>query len=111
MPVNNLSPVHDVFDGEPAPGTALCLSGGGYRAMLFHAGCIWRLNDAGLLGTLKRVSSVSGGSITAGILGMNWSALGLSAASPGAAGDKFTKLFIEPVRTMASTTIDEGAIL
>jgi NTE family protein len=111
MPDNSLSPVHDAFNGKPAPGTALCLSGGGYRAMLFHAGCIWRLNDAGLLGTLKRVSSVSGGSITAGILGMNWSALGLSAASPGAAGDKFTQFFIEPVRMMASTTIDESAIL
>ena len=24
----------------PAPGIALCLSGGGYRAMLFHAGAL-----------------------------------------------------------------------
>ena len=47
--------------------------------MLFHAGCLWRLNELGILGTLQRVSSVSGGSITAGVLGMNWSALGLTA--------------------------------
>ena len=53
---------------EPEPGTALCLSGGGYRAMLFHVGALWRLNDAKLLASLKRISSVSGGSITAGLL-------------------------------------------
>jgi NTE family protein len=48
-------------------GVALCLSGGGYRAMLFHVGAIWRLNELGYLdrGKLKRVSSVSGGSLTA----------------------------------------------
>ena len=27
---------------EPEEGNALCLSGGGYRAMLFHAGVLWR---------------------------------------------------------------------
>src|SRR4051794_41785177 len=51
---------------EPADGVALCLSGGGYRAMLFHVGVVWRLHDAGWLERLDRVSSVSGGSITAG---------------------------------------------
>lgn len=54
-------------DAEHAVGTALCLSGGGYRAMLFHVGVVWRLNDAGRLDTLDRVSSVSGGSIIAGV--------------------------------------------
>ena len=56
----NLHPVHDTSDGSPEPGIALCLSGGGYRAMLFHAGCLWRLNQLGLLGKLNRISSVSG---------------------------------------------------
>ncbi len=28
---------------EPETGVALCLSGGGFRAMLFHLGVIWRL--------------------------------------------------------------------
>ena len=41
----------------------LCLSGGGYRAMLFHAGALWRLNEFALLPKLARISSVSGGSI------------------------------------------------
>ena len=58
---------------EPEQGIALCLSGGGYRAMLFHLGVLWRLNEAAMLPKLARVSSVSGGSITAGVLAMNWS--------------------------------------
>ena len=50
----------------------LCLSGGGYRAMLFHAGALARMNDAGLLARLDMVSSVSGGSIAAGLLAVAW---------------------------------------
>ena len=34
-------------EAAPTSGTALCLSGGGYRAMLFHVGVLWRLNEAG----------------------------------------------------------------
>src|SRR5437870_10694486 len=29
--------------------SALCLSGGGYRAMLFHLGALWRLNELAYL--------------------------------------------------------------
>jgi len=53
-------------------GLGLCLSGGGYRAMLFHAGALARLNEAGLLGKLAMVSSVSGGAIAAGLLAVLW---------------------------------------
>ena len=76
---DSLSPVRwiptDPPDEEPEPGLALCLSGGGYRAMLFHLGALWRLNNAGYLSRLDRISSVSGGSITAGMLGFAWSRL------------------------------------
>ena len=34
--------------GLDEKGVALCLSGGGYRAMLFHVGTLWRLNELGL---------------------------------------------------------------
>ena len=64
--------------GEPdraEPGIALCLSGGGYRAMLFHLGALWRLNEAGYLPRLDRVSSVSGGSMTNGALALAWPTL------------------------------------
>src|SRR5258705_13084361 len=44
----------------------LCLSGGGYRAMIYHVGALIRLNEQGLFPQLKEFASVSGGSITAG---------------------------------------------
>jgi NTE family protein len=44
-------------------GIGLCLSGGGYRAALFHLGALRRLNEFGILTKLKTISSVSGGSI------------------------------------------------
>jgi NTE family protein len=72
--------VTDDPNRKPENGTALCLSGGGYRAMLFHLGALWRLYELGLLRTIKRISSVSGGSITAGVLGLNWSKLSFDPA-------------------------------
>jgi NTE family protein len=104
----NCAPVHDTSAGTPQEGWALCLSGGGYRAMMFHAGCLWRLNDAGMLAKLNRVSSVSGGSITAGVLGMNWYGLD---ATPGVPSPTFQELVISPLRKIAAVTIDEGSIL
>src|SRR5919202_331339 len=44
-------------------GVALCLSGGGFRAALFHLGALRRLNELGILSKLNAISSVSGGSI------------------------------------------------
>lgn len=53
-------------------GVGLALSGGGFRATLFHCGALWRLNELGYLPKLSRISSVSGGSITSGLLAMKW---------------------------------------
>jgi NTE family protein len=44
-------------------GMALCLSGGGYRAALFHLGALLRLQETGVLHDVRLLSSVSGGSI------------------------------------------------
>jgi NTE family protein len=46
----------------------LSLSGGGFRASLFHLGALRRLNEFGILPRLTTVSSVSGGSILNGFL-------------------------------------------
>ena len=62
-------------DEDLEQGLALALSGGGYRATLFHVGVLWRLNELALLTELKRVSSVSGGSITAAIFATKWDRL------------------------------------
>lgn len=92
---------------QPSPGIALCLSGGGYRAMLFHAGALWRLNEAGLLPKLSWVSSVSGGSITAGVLGRHWSRLMFGT---GQVASNFVELVVNPLRAFAATTADLRAI-
>ncbi len=54
--------------GRARSGIALCLSGGGYRAALFHLGAVRRLNELGILARADTVSAVSGGSITANLL-------------------------------------------
>jgi NTE family protein len=104
------SPVEALDTGKPErlePGVALCLSGGGYRAMLFHVGAVWRLNELQYLPKLDRVSSVSGGSIAAAVLAMNWGALQFDAN--GVAGN-LDRQFVEPLRGLAERTIDEGSI-
>lgn len=93
---------------DPKPGVALCLSGGGYRAMVFHLGALWRLYETGWLGKLNRVSSVSGGSITAAVLGLNWNHL-----QPSRAPDRsrFEEYVVRPIRRMAGETIDAFGII
>ncbi|WP_412030596.1 patatin-like phospholipase family protein [Deinococcus yunweiensis] len=56
-------------------GSGLCLSGGGYRAALFHLGAVRRMHELGLLEDLRTVSSVSGGSVLAARLAqLPWAA-------------------------------------
>lgn len=93
---------------ELEDGIGLCLSGGGYRAMVFHVGALVRLNEAGLLRKLNRISSVSGGSLTAGILGLHWKNLRFN--THGVA-ENIDEHLIIPVRKVASTNIDVGATL
>jgi len=50
------------------PRIALSLSGGGFRASLFHLGVTRRLFELGILQRVATISSVSGGSIFAGFL-------------------------------------------
>src|SRR5438093_8951255 len=89
-------------DAAPRPGIALCLSGGGYRAMLFHLGALWRLNELATLPTLARVSSVSAGSIAAGTLGHRWRRLGFV----NGVAARFVDEIVAPIRAMAAVTID-----
>ncbi len=92
---------------EPEEGIALCLSGGGYRAMLFHAGVLWRLNEIGWLPKLERISSVSGGSITAGVLAMNWHKLSFT----NGVAQNFENEIVLPLKKLASRTIDVSSVL
>src|SRR3954453_6351824 len=90
----------------------LCLSGGGYRAMIFHAGSLIRLNEAGLLPRLRAVSSVSGGSIIAAWLGIRWDEREFEDNYPGAGVAKnLSEVVIEPLVEFASKGIDARAVL
>lgn len=104
-------PVEDVDTGskhkELIDGIALCLSGGGYRAMLFHLGSLWRLNETGYLQKLERISSVSGGSITSAVMGMNWHRLGFD---DGGVAKHFQNEVVEPIRGLAGKTLDLKSI-
>jgi NTE family protein len=75
--------------------------------MLFHVGALWRLNELGWLPRLSFVSSVSGGSITAGVLAVKWAELrfgddGVAANFPGKVAD--------PLRALARHTVDIPAV-
>src|SRR5271165_5174740 len=50
----------------------LALSGGGFRATLYHLGLVRFLRDAGILPNVTHITAVSGGSIMAAHLGLNW---------------------------------------
>ncbi|HEV8339570.1 MAG TPA: patatin-like phospholipase family protein [bacterium] len=66
-------------------GLALCLSGGGFRAALFHLGGLRRLNELGLLSQVDTISSVSGGSIISAHLATRmrpWPAAGAVLSDP-----------------------------
>jgi len=91
-------------EGTAEPGIGLALSGGGFRAMLFHAGALARMNELGLLSKAKSISSVSGGSITSGYLAMKWGALGQADANGARANFKST--IVDPILTFSRRKID-----
>ncbi|MEQ1714797.1 MAG: patatin-like phospholipase family protein, partial [Hyphomicrobium sp.] len=94
--------------GKVEETTGLCLSGGGYRAMLYHAGALRALNEHGLLPSLAEIASVSGGSITAGALACAWPKL-LFASDDRATN--FEGEFVDRVISMAGQAIDIKASL
>jgi NTE family protein len=101
---------HAVEQYVPPPesarqGMALCLSGGGYRALLFHLGAARRLNELGILARMRTITSVSGGSLlNAKFAGANLGAGGLSVSD-------WTRCVGTPLERLAATNIRTPAIL
>lgn len=87
-------------------GVGLALSGGGFRATLFHTGSLWRLNELGLLKKINRICSVSGGSITAGVLGHRWNRLQFD--NKGVAVN-FSDVIVKPLQEFCSLNVDVTA--
>lgn len=86
---------------------ALALSGGGFRATLFHCGALMRLNELGLLTRLTRISSVSGGSIASGMLAAAWPRL---TVRDGIVSD-LVPAVIEPLRAFCRRSVDTKAVV
>ena len=84
---------------------ALWLSGGGYRAALFHLGALTRLNELGLLGQIDTVAAVSGGSIFAAVMAaqVEWPLQGAYRDWP--------ERVAEPMRSIARRNARARAIL
>lgn len=87
---------------------ALCLSGGGFRGMLFNLGALWRLNELGLLKRIARISSVAGGSIAAAMLGVAWSRLEFG---PFDIASNFEQVVVNPLRRLTNSTLDSSSII
>lgn len=85
-------------------GTALALSGGGYRATLFALGSLWRLNEFGLLPRMNRITSVSGGSIASAYLAMRWHELQFDKATGVA--ENFVSIIAKPLQKFCSQSLD-----
>jgi NTE family protein len=101
--------IPDFLGGEKLEdGIGLCLSGGGFRAMLFHLGAFRRLNELGLLKRIDRVASVSGGSIAAGALAVAWSELEFDAAG---IATNFNDKVAVPILNLSTKRVDVPAIL
>ena len=81
---------------------AVTLSGGGFRATLAGVGALRLLADAGLLGQLGYLSSVSGGSITNGMTAKAWPKLSKA--------DFATKAFDEEVTEPLVRRISGGSL-
>lgn len=97
------------FGSEPKEqGIALALSGGGFRAVLFHVGVLRRLNEMGVLSRLLRISSVSGGSITSGLLAVRWGKLDFEA---NGIASNFDTEVEAPLRSFCSRNIDVVSVI
>lgn len=86
-------------------GIGLCLSGGGFRATLFHLGALRRLNELGILrrDDFRTVASVSGGSIAAAGL-----AAALARIPPGAgpiSAEDWNREVVEPLRSLTGSDV------
>ena len=110
---NAQDPQEEATQYQPLPrsrrhGIGLCLSGGGFRASLFHLGGLRRLNELGILTRpdFKTITSVSGGSITAAQLA---TALARNQTHPGPIpNDQWDRDVRDPLRAFTKKDVRTG---
>ena len=81
----------------------IALSGGGFRATLFHTGALIRLNQMRMLPEIGTFSSVSGGSIIAGLLATKWENLKFA----NGAALNFNREIVKPAWDFCCKNIDQ----
>jgi predicted acylesterase/phospholipase RssA len=82
----------------PKQKIGLALSGGGFRASLYHLGLLRFLRDASLLSQVTHITSVSGGSVIAAHLVLNWDRYTGDASEFDAAASEFLEFVRMDVR-------------
>jgi NTE family protein len=88
-------------------GIGLCLSGSGYKAMLYHAGALIRLNETGFLTRIDCLASVSTSSVIAALVGLKWARLQFD--ERGIATNFFDEV-IPPLQKLADQSIEFNPI-
>ncbi len=83
----------------------LALSGGGFRASLFHLGALWRLNETGKLAEVGAISAVSAGALVAAVLATRWRKLDFLDSQAG----NFKDEIAEPILQLCSRNLDVGS--
>jgi hypothetical protein len=86
------------------PKIGLALSGGDFRGTLYHLGVVRFLRDAGILRDITHITSVSGGSILAAHLVLNWDRYN------GSPQEFEYELPASPELHMLSTNLSEGCL-
>jgi NTE family protein len=81
------------------PRIALALSGGGFRASIFHLGLLRRLAELGWLPDVDVISTVSGGSIVGAFAVLRWEAFLQAGGDPEAFESIIAAPFLERVQT------------
>jgi NTE family protein len=89
-------------------GIALALSGGGFRATLFHLGVVERLYELGVLDQVAYLSTVSGGSILGATLALNWEAL--RTAPPETRAAVFDDRMVRPILGLVQADLRNRAL-
>jgi len=90
---------------------ALCLSGGGIRAMLFHLGVVERMWERGILLAVKYLGTVSGGSILGAWLALHWTRLQNIQHKPEAERQaRFQEWIVRPLLACAEADLRNRAL-
>lgn len=92
-------------------GIALCMSGGGYRASLFHLGALRRLNELGVLSQVDTLVSISGGSIFAAQIAGHTAEEPGAWTTPGEVITSFDEGIAAPMRQLATHDLRTRPVL